>query len=30
VNEVSSSLYDEKKILKVVDELKSSDRLSED
>jgi hypothetical protein len=30
VNDVSSSLYDEKKILKVVDELKSSDRLSED
>ena len=30
MNDVSSSLYDEKKILKVVDELKSSDRLSED
>jgi hypothetical protein len=30
VNDVSSSLYDEKKILKVVDELRSSDRLSED
>jgi hypothetical protein len=30
VNDVSSSLYDEKKILKVVDELRSSDRLKED